>query len=263
MIVKKIETFLRDNVLNVSILLQSYKTDVRRYIDLEELAKINIGDDIKVQNNKIQIIKKNNKMKYLLSTNCPSCGNPLTPIFKDKEKKKVAKYVCENLYGCAGQRENLITKWCAFYKISSLLPRITEFLKYFSLDSFILDRTKKMAIEKVIPMLYVINKEDMLRWIKDEKIADKIINEIQGTKNKVKLMDIFILFPNDFTKEEIAYLLKEYKTIENLFNVSERDRIELAKKMQKDSIMKLYAFVDKHRDTIKLLEENKVNLTNK
>ena len=262
MIVKKIETFLRDNVLNVSIILQSYKTDVRRYIDFEEISKINIGDDIKVQNNKIQIVKKNNKMKYFLSTNCPSCGNPLELIYS-KDKKKVEKYICTNLYGCAGQRENLLTKWCAFYKISSLLPRITEFLKYFSLDSFILDRTKKLAIERVIPMIYVINKEDILRWIKDEQIATKIINEIQETKNKVKLMDIFILIPNDFTKEEIAYLLKEYKTIEKLFNVSERDRIELAKKMQKDSIMKLYAFVDKHRETIKLLEDNKVCLINK
>lgn len=263
MIVKKIETFLRDNVLNVSILLQSYKTDVRRYIDLAELAKINIGDDIKVQNNKIQIIKKNNKMKYFISTNCPSCGSPLTPIFKDKEKKKVEKYVCENLYGCSGQRENLLTKWCAFYKISSLLPRITEFLKYFSLDNFILDRTKKMAIEKVIPLLYVVNKEDLFRWIKNETLATKIIKEIEISKQKIKLQDIFILLPNKFTKEEIIYLLEEYVTIEKLFNVSEKDRIKLTQKLKKEGVTNLYNFIDTNKDTIKLLEDNKICLTNK
>lgn len=253
MIVKKIETFLRDNVLNVSILLQSYKTDVRRYIDLEELAKINIGDDIKVQNNKIQIIKKNNKMKYLISTNCPSCGNPLTTIFKDKEKKKVEKYVCENLYGCSGQRENLLTKWCAFYKISSLLPRITEFLKYFSLDNFILDRTKKMAIEKVIPLLYVVNKEDLFRWIKNETLATKIIKEIESSKQKIKLQDIFILLPNKFTKEEIVWLLEKYCTIEKFFSISEKDRIKITEKFNKDTTMEIYNFTDTHKDTMSFL----------
>lgn len=253
MIVKKIETFLRDNVLNISILLQSYKTDVRRYIDLEELAKINIGDDIKVQNNKIQIIKKNNKMKYLISTNCPSCGNPLTPIFKDKEKKKVEKYVCENLYGCSGQRENLLTKWCAFYKISSLLPRITEFLKYFSLDNFILDRTKKMAIEKVIPLLYVVNKEDLFRWIKNETLATKIIKEIESSKQKIKLQDIFILLPNKFTKEEIVWLLEKYCTIEKFFSISEKDRIKITEKFNKDTTMEIYNFIDTHKDTMSFL----------
>lgn len=253
MIVKKIETFLRDNVLNVSILLQSYKTDVRRYIDLEELVKINIGDDIKVQNNKIQIIKKNNKMKYFLPTICPSCGNPLTTIFKDKEKKKVEKYVCENLYGCSGQRENLLTKWCAFYKISSLLPRITEFLKYFSLDNFILDRTKKMAIEKVIPLLYVVNKEDLLRWIKNETLATKIIKEIESSKQKIKLQDIFILLPNKFTKEEIVWLLEKYCTIEKFFSISEKDRIKITEKFNKDTAMEIYNFIDTHKDTMSFL----------
>lgn len=263
MIVKKIETFLRDNVLNVSLLLQSYKTDVRRYVSIDEISKINIGDDIKVQNNKITIIKKNNKMKYFLPTTCPSCGSPLETIYKDNTKKKIEKYVCTNLYGCAGQRENLLTKWCAFYKISSLLPRISDFLKYFSLDNFILDRTKKMAIEKVVPLIYAVNKEDINRWIKDEQIATKIVKEIEETKNKVRLQDIFILLPNKFTKEEIIYLLEEYVTIEKLFNVSEKDRIKLTQKLKKEGVTNLYNFIDTHKDTIKLLEDNKICLTNK
>lgn len=265
MIVKKIETFLRENVLCVSLLLKSYKTDLRRYIDLEEVSKINIGDDIKVQNNKIEIITKNNKMKYMLPTTCPSCGSPLEPIYKDKEKKKIEKYICTNLYGCAGQRENLLTKWCAFYKISTLIPLIADFLKYFSLDSFILDRAKKMAIEKVIPLLYAVNKEDLVRWIKNENTATKILAEIESSKNKVRLQDIIILIPNVFSKEEIFYLLKEYKTIENFFNLSDRDRLKLSTEFKdnKDAVTNIYKFVDLHRETMKLLEENKVCLTNK
>lgn len=264
MIVKKIETFLRENVLCVSLLLKSYKTDVRRYIDLEEVSKINIGDDIKVKNNKIEIISKNNKMKYFLPTNCPICGEPLEPIYKDKDKKKIEKYICTNLYGCAGQRENLLTKWCAFYKITTLIPLIVEFLKYFSLDSFILDRAKKMAIEKVVPLLYAVNKEDLLRWRKNETATNKIMQEIEESKNKIKLQDIFILFPNSFTKEEIFYLIKEYKTIESFFKIGEKDRIKLLEKFKnKDIVNNVYKFIDLHRETIKLLEDNKVYLTNK
>lgn len=264
MIVKKIETFLRENVLCVSLLLKSYKTDVRRYIDLEEVSKINIGDDIKVQNNKIEIIAKNNKMKYFLPTTCPSCGRPLEPIYKDKEKKKIEKYVCTNLYGCSGQRENLLTKWCAFYKITTLIPFITDFLKYFSLDSFILDRTKKMATEKVIPLLYTLNKEDLLRWRKDEKVANKILSEIEESRNKIRLQDVFILIPNKFTKEEIFYLIKEYKTIESFFKIPERERIKLLEKFKnKDAVNNVYKFIDLHRETSALLEENKVPLINK
>lgn len=265
MIVKKIETFLRDNVLNVSLLLKSYKTDVRRYIDFEEVSKINIGDDIKVQNNKIQIIVKNNKTKYFLPTTCPSCGGPLKPIY-NKETKKVEKYICTNLYGCAGQREDLLTKWCAFYKISTLLPLLSDFLKYFSLDSFILDRTKKMATEKVIPLLYVLNKEDLSRWLKSDALTDKILKEIEESKNKLKLQDIFIIIPNDFNIEEISLLIKEYKTIKKLFSITERDRNILSEKLKKENkqidMIKLFSFIDRHRELIKILEDNKVILTN-
>lgn len=255
MIIKKIETFLKGNQLVAQLTLQSQKTQVKRYVNVNELAKINIGDDITVNNEQVKIIAKNNKNKYVLQRSCPECGNPLETIYKDTKKQIVEKYICTNLYGCLGQKENLLTKWCINFKINSLLPLTQEFLDYFNLDNFILDRTKKMAIEKVIPLLYILNEQDINKWLNNPKLATKIYKEIQNSKNKITLKQIFNIFPNNFTDAEIILLIKEYKTINNFFAISERCRPALNEIFNNDSnkINGLFAFVSEHIETIELL----------
>jgi NAD-dependent DNA ligase len=255
MIIKKIETFLKGNQLVAMLTLQSQKTQVKRYVNVLELAKINIGDDITVNNEQVKIIAKNNKNKYVLQRSCPECGNPLETIYQDKKKQIVEKYICTNLYGCAGQRENLLTKWCIYFKINSLLPLTQEFLDYFNLDNFILDRTKKMAIEKVIPLLYILNEQDINKWLNNPQLATKIYKEIQANKAKITLNSIFSILPNNFTAEEQILLIKEYKTINNFFAISERCRLALNEIFNNDNnkINSLFAFIKEHLETIQLL----------
>lgn len=260
MIIKKIEPYLKDNELNISLLLGSTKTDLRRDIDYKELSKINIGDDIQVQNGKIKILKKNNRNKFLLQRICPVCGGPLTSIKENDEEKKL---VCNNIYGCQKQREDLLTKWCVWYKIKLLVPIINPMLKYFSLDNFILDRTIKKSIEKAIPMLYFMNVNMVDEWLKNTSKANKIIEEINESKNKIVLADIFFIFPNKFTVKQIEYLIKQYKTIKGLFNIQEREMPILEKVFSKKSIVELFDFLSTHKETFDLLEKSGINLDNK
>ena len=270
MIITKIEPYLEGNVLKVSLILEPAKTqkdttalNIRYGINYKELEKINVGDDIQTMKNKtVKILKKNNRTKYLLQRTCPVCGSPLEPVYKDKTKKEIEKYVCKNLYSCSGQKTDLLIKWCAWYKIKSLVSNVKDFLKYFSLDNFILDRTIKKAIEKTIPILYFINQNMLIEWLKDKDMATKILKEINKSKNKILLKDIFFIFPNKFSKKEIDYLVKKYKTIKGLLNIQERELPKLEKVFSKESITELFDFLSLHKETFDLLEKSGISLEN-
>jgi hypothetical protein len=135
------------------------------------------------------------------------------------------------------------------------LPLTQEFLDYFNLDNFILDRTKKMAIEKVIPLLYILNEQDINKWLNNPQLATKIYKEIQANKAKITLNSIFSILPNNFTAEEQILLIKEYKTINNFFAISERCRLALNEIFNNDNnkINSLFAFIKEHLETIQLL----------
>lgn len=257
MIVKKIETFLKGSKLFANLFLQSHKTALTRVVDVLELDKINIGDDIKISNGIITILQKNNKNKYILQRSCPECGNPLQTVYNGK---KIKEYICTNLYGCPKQREMLLTNWCKQLKINSLLPLTQEFLDYFNLDNFILDRTKKMAIEKVIPLLYILNEQDINKWLNNPQLANIIYKEIQNSKAKITLNSILSILPNNFTAEEQILLIKEYKTINKFFAISEMCRPALNEIFNNDSnkINGLFVFIKEHLDTILLLSIDKI-----
>lgn len=271
MIITKIEPYLDGNVLKVLLTLEpaNVKKDtttlaIQYEIKYKELEKINVGDDIQTTKNKtVRILKKNNKTKYILQKVCPICGRPLEPIYKDKTKKEIEKYICTNLYGCSGQKVDLLIKWCAWYGIKSLALYVDEFLKYFSLDNFILDRTIKKAIERTIPILYFINQNMLIEWVKDKEKATKILNEINKSKKKIILQDIFFIFPNNFSKKEIDCLIAKYKTIKGLLNIQERELPKLEKVFSKESILNLFEFLRTHKETFELLEKSGVSLENK
>ena len=188
------------------------------------------------------------------------CGGPLTKI---KENDKEKKLVCKNIYGCQKQKEDLLTKWCAWYHIKTLIPIIVPFLQYFSLDNFILDRTIKKSIERTIPILYFLNRNMLTEWLKNENKATKILNEITSSKNKIVLSDIFFLFPNPFTIQEIDYLKKKYKTIKGLFDIQEREIPTLEKVFSKNNMVELFNFLAEHKETFDLLEKSGISLENK
>ena len=266
MIIKRIELFLgKDTYLQAKLFLQSHKTDLTRTVDYHELDKVNIGDDIQVKNNKIIVLNKINKNKYLLPTVCPECGSPLknkNENFTTKEEKiKNDMLYCTNLFGCKGQRENFLINWCKHFKINALLPYTTEFLQYFSLDNFILNRTQKLATEKVVPLLYTLNELELTKWTKNVNTTKQMLKQINQTKTKIKLFDVLTLLPNDLTTKN-KLKLNQYKTIANFLTIDEREKQNLINCIGEQQTKEVFNFIEMYKDFFAVLAQVNIPLDN-
>lgn len=250
MIIKEIKLQLDGNKLATSLVLKNAKgTELTRKVDLSELAKINVGDDVSVNNKKIKVLKKNNKMQLIFALTCPDCGQPLS-------KKAENVFVCTNTYGCKNQREQLLKNWCKRFKLLSVIPYITDILNYYSLDNGrIIDRPKKLATEQVIPLIYLFTQNDWYTITRDSKVAQTIFKDIQKTKKGIKTADLLAIFPNEFSEKERKDLSKKYPETSRFINLFERDRASLTHVISAVKVSEIFHFNATNKDTYDLLQQ--------